>query len=305
MQTGGALVDTCYRLATHGLVKADNLTLAGELVPLHTPAVRRRLEREMRRVMQYPTQAEEIANRARHYFKIIDPILKQCGIPRDFRYVMAVESAFDHRVVSRRGATGLWQLMHAPATASGLAINNEVDERLHLQKSTHAVARHLRLLHRYTGSWTGALAAYNCGLSRYQRIAKRTGTKSYYHMATGRETNQYVYKVLAIKELLERPAVYGLALHKRPSPQPDVRLVRVAKPEPSLDAFAQRFGTTLAGLRALNPWLVGKSLTPTEGAYLVAVPRTRPAVSTQTIAATQANIQGLALVADSGLARLN
>ena len=303
--TPTAVYDTCYHQPAVSLVKAQQLTLAGERVPLKSPAVRRRLERELRAYLYHPTQTRHMAAKARRYFRIIDPILKQHGIPRDFRYVVAVESGFDNAAVSRRGATGIWQLMYIPAQEVGLTINHEVDERLHLEKATIAAAKYLKSLKRQTGSWTSALAAYNCGVTRYKRHADRSGQNSYYQMWICRETGRYVFKVMAVKELMERPAAYGLVLRGAGIGWPSSRRVRVSEPIDNLAAFAERHGTDVSSLRALNPWLVGKSLTPKGKPYFVLVaPQAAHMAKSKSriIPADSANSMSLGMNADSTLA---
>jgi hypothetical protein len=299
------LIDTCYKAPKHGLVKTNHLILVGEQVPVRIASIRRRVERELSIMLAHPAQAQEIANRAKPFFRIIDPIFKQAGIPRDFRYVLAVESAFDNRVVSPRGAKGIWQLMPVPARTCGLLINNEVDERLHLEKATKAVAKHLYLLHRETGSWTGALAAYNCGLARYQRHSKRRGP-NFYGQTHGPETSRFVFKVLAIKELMERSEVYGLALHRKHIASADFKTVYVNKPIANLASFAALHGTDLPTLRSLNPWLVGKSLFISESVVKLFLPKQKSQewANMREVAADTSKSKGLALSPDSTLLSL-
>lgn len=278
-----ALTDTCYRQPSRSLIKSQQIVLVGESVPLHKAAVRKRLERELSRYLYMPAQARHIAAQARRYFRVIDPILKRNGIPRDFRYVVAVESGFEADVVSRRGATGLWQFMPIPARRAGLKINQEVDERLHLEKSTEAAARYIKLLKRETGSWTGALASYNCGLGRYQRATGRAGHGDFYKLHMCRETGRYVFKVMAVKEVIERGHLYGLDVNGRGPAFPSSRRVRVAEPI-SLSAFAAKHKTDVSTLRSLNPWLVGDNLSASsEKPYFVLVaPKRTPAVAQAT-----------------------
>jgi soluble lytic murein transglycosylase-like protein len=303
--TPTAVYDTCYHQPVVSLVKAQQLTLAGERVPLKSPAVRRRLERELRSYLYHPAQIRFLAAKSRPYFRVIDPILKKHGIPRDFRYVVAIESGFDNTVVSRRGAKGVWQLMQTPAQEVGLTINHEIDERLHVEKATIAAAKHLKVLKRLTGSWTSALAAYNCGVTRYKRHAERSGQNSYYQMWICRETGRFVFKVMAVKELMERPAAYGLVLRGAGIGWPSSRRVRVSEPINSLVEFAERHGTDVSSLRALNPWLVGKSLTPKDKPYFVLIAPNAAHMAKskgRTIRADSANSMSLGMNTDSTLA---
>lgn len=286
------LTDTCYQQPKKSLVKSQQIVLVGEKVPLHKAAVRKRLERELSHFLYVPAHARHIAAQARRYFRVIDPILKRNGIPRDFRYVVAVESGFEADVVSRRGATGLWQFMPVPARRVGLKINQEVDERLHLEKSTEAAARYIKLLKRETGSWTGALAAYNCGLGRYQRASGRAGHGDFYKLHMCRETGRYVFKVMAVKEVIERGQLYGLDVNRRGPAFPDSRRIRITEPT-TLAALAARHKTDVGTLRSLNPWLVGSSLSASsEKPYFVLVaPKRTPALPQATPVARVERVQ--------------
>lgn len=266
--------DTVANLAEGILAGKDHLLLAGEVVPLSSRSVRKRFQVEVSQHLYHPQYIKALAYRVRRYFPVIKPILKQYGIPSDMRYVLVHESMGRATAVSHRGATGLWQMMEAPARQMGLRIDNEVDERLDVEKSTHAAARWLKMLYKETGSWSNALAAYNRGLGGFQRASARQNNGNYYTMNMNRETCRYVYKVLALKELMENPDDYGLELPRGRAGWPDSRRLRVKQPITDMKAFAAAHNTDVASIRALNPWIIGNSLTPQEGkSYLVLIPK--------------------------------
>jgi membrane-bound lytic murein transglycosylase D len=189
----------------------NRIDLAGEEVPLNKPSVRRRLQREVNELLSAPNQTRHLIGQALYHFKTLEPLLKRYNIPSDFKYVVAIESQFETHVVSRRGATGMWQLMADPAIEMGLRVDATVDERTHTAKSTRAACRMLRMFYKRTGSWTSTLAAYNLGINRWERITQRVGHTDYYKMGLNSETNRYVFKLLALKELMENPGRYRLS----------------------------------------------------------------------------------------------
>jgi hypothetical protein len=141
------------------------------------------------------------------YFPLIIPILQQYNIPEDFKYLPVVESGFTN-ATSAVGAQGVWQFMPATAAAMGLEVSYNNDERNHLLKSTHAACRYLQQLHSQLHSWTLAAAAYNCGAGNIARNMKKQGNSDYYQLRLNNETAQYIYKIIAIKQLFESPELY-------------------------------------------------------------------------------------------------
>ena len=245
--------------STGGLTQ---ITLAGEEVPLQSRWVRSRVSREIADRLQNPKALNNLMAHSRHMYKQVQPILKKHGIPRDFRYVMVVESMGKQSAVSHRGATGLWQLMAAPARDLGLQVNDSVDERVNVIKATNAACRFIKQLYRETGSWTNALAAYNVGVNRFMRKCEQAGHGNYYKLKLNQETNRYIYKIIALKELTERPEAYGL----KPShiPQPTLlasnRRVKPAKRVPTLAQNIKYRTHYIAQVKPRNAWIVSRPL---------------------------------------------
>lgn len=206
------------QLNTPLLLNADTtkrfvpIYFCGEAVPIDRTSVSRQW---MRTLMQCQAQREELyvlRKRAAVFFPVIDPILRRFSIPFDFRYVPLAESALVNDCVSPKGASGYWQLMPETARELGLIVNDEVDERYDLQRATVAVCRYLRELYRELGSWTLVAAAYNGGLGHLQGRMLSQGQSNYFNLKLYRETSQYIYRVLAYKELLSNPHSYRLLL---------------------------------------------------------------------------------------------
>ena len=184
----------------------------GEAVPIDNSNVSRQW---MRTLMQCQSQREElytIRKRAAVFFPVIDPILRKFNIPSDFRYIPLAESALVNDCTSPKGASGYWQIMPQTARELGLVVNDEIDERYDLSKATVAVCRYLRDLHRELGSWALVAAAYNAGLGHVQSRMIQQRENNYFSLKLYRETSQYLYRVLAYKELLTNPRQYKMLL---------------------------------------------------------------------------------------------
>ncbi|MBO0939929.1 lytic transglycosylase domain-containing protein [Fibrella sp. HMF5335] len=181
----------------------------GEAVPLHEEAVARRLISALARNSSQSVALFRMRQRAASFFPIIEPILSRYQIPADFKYLPLVESALVGRAVSPRGAAGYWQFMPATARELGLAVAKGTDERLNLEKSTHAACRYLRYLHRQLGSWTLAAAAYNNGIGNLLGSIRRQQNRNYYYLRLNAETGKYLYRILAFKELFNNYQQYS------------------------------------------------------------------------------------------------
>ena len=121
----------------------ESISIFGEVVPLENFEVYERVDRELL-VNTYWHSATILAiKRAARWFPVIEPILKQNNIPDDFKYLAVVESNLEN-VVSPAGATGYWQFIKSAAKQYGLEVNDEVDERYHIEKSTEAACKYLK-----------------------------------------------------------------------------------------------------------------------------------------------------------------
>jgi membrane-bound lytic murein transglycosylase D len=173
----------------------------GEAVPLHEEVVARRLISALARNAKQSAALLKMRMRAASFFPIIEPILARYHIPADFKYLPLVESSLMGQAVSPRGAAGYWQFMPATARELGLAVGKGTDERLNLDKSTHAACRYLNYLHQQLGSWTLAAAAYNNGIGNLLGSIRRQQNRNYYYLRLNAETGKYLYRILAFKEL--------------------------------------------------------------------------------------------------------
>ncbi len=197
---------------TLGTPLPSTLNFAGELVPIDNYDVYLKMEAALKKQNFAATKTNSMHKRAKQWFKVIDPILKRHGIPEDFRYVPFIESMF-RSGTSARGADGFWQFMPETARHFGLRVDEEVDERIDVIKSTHAACRYLKALYKEFGSWTLVAAAYNIGEGKLLRTMSAQNNEDYYTLTLNKETSEYLYKIIAAKEVFTRPSDYGYTVN--------------------------------------------------------------------------------------------
>lgn len=249
------------------------LTLLGEPVPLDGFGVREALDREL--VVNTYRHSSTILylKRAARWFPVIEPILEEQGVPADFKYLAVIESGLS-QVVSPAGAAGFWQFMKRTAPEYGLEVTSTVDERYHVEKATRAACAYLKESHERFGSWVLAAASYNMGRSGVARALESQQVSTYWDLHLNTETARYVYRMLALREVMESPEVYGFHLGRQDVYAPlDCREVEVRENIENLATFAIEEGTTLRELKAMNPWLRSDHLeVPAGKHYAVSVP---------------------------------
>ena len=185
-----------------------SLNFAEETIPLDEMEVKSRLDRSIRKMSYKSIGTHRIHRIADRWFRVVEPILEQQGIPDDFKYIPLIESGFKIGT-SEKGAAGFWQFMPNTARAYGLMVNEEVDEREDIYKSTKAAAKYIKALYREFGSWTLAAAAYNIGEGNLRRSIRKQGEDNYFRLSLNKETASYVYKLISVKEVIEHPHKYG------------------------------------------------------------------------------------------------
>lgn len=252
----------------------EKLDLAGESVPLDRFDVYESLDREMLSNSYFHSQTIRFLKLAPRYFSIIEPILKENGVPDDFKYLCLAESNFDERIVSPAGAVGLWQFMKGTAGDYGLEINKEVDERYHIEKSTVAACKYLKESHEKYGSWTMVAASYNAGRSFTSGQMDRQKSENYYDLLLGDETARYVFRILALKIIFSDPIKYGFHVaDEERYPIIKCKIVEVKGAVLNFADFAIQQGISYKMLKMFNPWLRESYLTnPTGKTYQLKIP---------------------------------
>ena len=251
----------------------EGLTFAGESVPLDKFYVRERLERELLAVAFWHSRTMLILKRSARFFPVFEPIFKEHGIPKDFMFLAMAESELGFPV-SPAGAAGMWQFLKATAIQYGLEVNDDVDERYHVEKSTHAACKYIRDAHRQFSNWTLSAAAYNMGAARIPGAMKDQQVESYYDLIFPEETMRYIYRILAFKIIWENPRQYGFYLRNTDLYYPvSVTYKEVDTTISNLSDFAIQNNTNLLVLKELNPWLRKNTLKVIPGKkYKIAIP---------------------------------
>ncbi|MFI5204977.1 MAG: lytic transglycosylase domain-containing protein, partial [Flavobacteriales bacterium] len=211
--------------------------------------------------------------RANRWFPIIEKVLKEEGIPDDFKYLAMIESGFDN-VVSPAGASGYWQFLKMTAIKYGLEVNDFVDERYHVEKATYAAAAYLEEANTYFKNWTLTAASYNMGIGGVQQRLKEQRVKSYYDLMLVPETYRYVFRMLAAKEIYENPRFYGFNVRFKDMYIPfDTESVTVDSTINDLAKYALNKGINYKILKILNPWLRADKLPVKNGKkYIILFP---------------------------------
>jgi hypothetical protein len=256
-----------------GITIPENLDFAGEKVPLNYFDVKEALDRELLINTYWQSQTLLIIKRSTRYFDEIELILKKNNIPDDFKYLSLAESGFLN-VTSPAGAVGFWQFVPSTARDYGLEINSEVDERYNLLKSTEAACKFLQQSYNIYKSWTMAAASYNMGRKALGKQIQRQLTGNYYDILLNDETSRYIYRILALKIILNNPVRYGFNILKADYYQsiPYTELI-LTQSEKDLALFSVSKGTNYKILKILNPWLRDNSLTIKENkSYIIRIP---------------------------------
>ncbi len=251
----------------------DSISFAGEPAPLHRADVREQLDKEMQINIYFHSNTIFLIKRANTWLPQFQEILRKNNIPDDFKYLPLIESALLNDI-SPRNAVGFWQIVKNAGKEFGLEITNEVDERYDPIRSTEAACKYLKKAYQRFGSWTLAAASYNRGMSGLDRTLEKQKVDSYYDLYLNEETARYVFRVLAIKQIVENPGQYGFVISDRHLYQRDsVRWMDIGRSIPNLVDFAREQGTNYKLLKRLNPWLRDDHLTVRAGnTYRIALP---------------------------------
>ncbi|MFO8235349.1 MAG: transglycosylase SLT domain-containing protein [Bacteroidales bacterium] len=257
----------------HALTLPDSMYFADEKVPLDYFDVREALDRELLVNTYWQSHTLLLIKRASRYFPLIDSILEANDVPGDFKYLALIESEF-LQAVSPAGAVGFWQFMSGTAKDYGLVINHEIDERYNIEKATEAAAKFLKDAYEKFGSWTMAAAAYNFGRKALAKQIEIQKQNKYHDLLLNTETARYVYRILAVKLILESPGAYGFHVdqeslyHSVPTYE-----VKVDSSIENFADFAEDHMINYKLLKYFNPWLRQPYLKNPEGrTYCIKIP---------------------------------
>ena len=221
-----------------------------------------RLDREIISFMYGHTNTLLSIKRANRYFPIIVPILEKNGIPKDFAYLAVVESFLENRAISYAKAGGIWQLMPATARQYGLEVGDEIDERFHLEKATEAACKYFKAAYNKYKCWATVAASYNAGMGRISSELSKQNADNGFDLFLNSETSRYMFRLLAIKLIMEHPKDYGFYIAEEQLYFPvDYTVESVSTAVPSWTEWAEKHGISYSQLREMNPWIRSRDLT--------------------------------------------
>jgi membrane-bound lytic murein transglycosylase D len=251
----------------------DNLSFAGEKVPMDVLDVRERVDKELHINTYWHNNTIFLMKRANRWLPQIQEILRKHDIPDDFKYLPLIESGLMNDI-SPKEAVGFWQILKSAGKENGLEITDEVDERYDPLKATEAACKYLKTAYKKFGNWTVVAASYNRGMGGMERALENQQVDSYYDLFLNDETSRYVFRIIACKEIIENPTRYGFKVNpKHLYGAEEVKYVEVNETVKDLVAFAKKNGTNYKLLKRHNPWLRDDKLTVKKGkVYRIAVP---------------------------------
>ncbi len=252
----------------------SRMTLAGEVIDLDPVDRFERLDRELTSMAYTHGNTLLIIKRANRYFPEMAPILRKNGVPEDLLYLACIESMLNDRALSPAKAGGIWQFMPTTAKQYGLEVSDEVDERYNLELATAAACRYLKNAKSRYGNWISAMASYNAGPARISKELEAQNADLSLDLYLTDETTRYVYRIMAMKAIMENPAAFGFNLDEDQLYQPrQCKEVTVSGPVEDWPQWAAEHGITYAQLRDVNPWIRAKKLTNKTGkTYTVKIP---------------------------------
>lgn len=251
----------------------DEMVFAGEKIDLTDIDIRERLDKELHGIVFYHNLIIPYFKRANRYMGEIEKLLKETNLPDDFKYLALIESGYEN-VESGSGAHGFWQFMPQTAKEYGLTVNEFIDERQDLQKSTPAAAKYLTKAKDTLGSWVEAAAAYNRGVAGVRKDQRWQYVNSYFDTYMNSETSRYVFRILAIKLIFENPKSYGYDLEQiELYPVIETRTIAVNTEIKDLARWAKDKGSNYKILVKLNPWISGNVLKAKPSGYKIVLPK--------------------------------
>lgn len=252
-----------------------SIEFAGKEIDITQQDRRERMDREIMAFTYSHINTMLQIKRANRLFPVIEPILKECGIPDDFKYLMIIESNGDIYARSTVGAGGLWQFMESTGKQYGLEINKEIDERYHIEKATRAACKYLRKGYEEYENWMTVAASYNAGTASISKRIEAQQERDGMNLALVPETSRYLFRLLAAKALFSDPVNYGFILqhHDLYPPLPISKEISVNKAVINWPDIAKKHGLSFLQLREANPWIRSTKLNNTKRkSYKVLIP---------------------------------
>lgn len=267
-----------------GLVPGSEMTIAPDIpeyvefcektIKLDRYDLKERYDREMLAMLYMHSSSLLLIKRANRYFPVIEPILAANGVPDDMKYLACIESHLDFKALSAAKAVGMWQFIPETAREYGLEVNDEIDERYNVVKSTEAACRYLKYAYSLYGDWATAAASYNTGYARVSKELLRQKAGNGLDLWLVDETMRYVFRIITCKEFLKDPKKYGFYIKKENLYPPFITKDTVINTKiTNWINFADTLGISFYDLKYFNTWIRSDSLLNIENkSYKVTYP---------------------------------
>lgn len=255
----------------------EMIIFAGDTIRFDRADLRERMDRELIAFSYMHTNSHLVIKRANRLFPVIEPILKENGIPDDLKYLMVIESNLDPKSLSSAGAAGLWQFMQATGRSYGLEVNANIDERYNIRKSTVAACKYLAEAYQKYGNWMTVAASYNGGQNGISRRLEEQHQTNALDLWLVEETSRYMFRIMAAKMFFENPRKFGFSFKAEDLYPyiPPKREVVITDPVEDLVKFAEEQGITYADLKRANLWLRESKLNnSSHRTYIIEIPDT-------------------------------
>ncbi len=250
----------------------DSMTFCGQTIYFDNFDVKERLDREIIVNTYRHSTTIQYLKRANRFFPELKKILNKEKVPEDMVYLCVAESGLA-QVTSRSGAKGFWQFMKPTAKEYGLTVNKFIDERMHVEKSTRAACKYLKDANRKFNDWLLSCASYNRGVGGIQNDLKNQFVDDYFDLHLNAETSRYVFRILALKMVMENPDAYGFSLREDELYNPILtKTIDVSENIDNLAFWAKENKTTYRMVKILNPWIIGKKLKVKNESYSLKIP---------------------------------
>ena len=244
------------KYAIFSIIEPKNIDFAGEKTPNNSNDIWERFDKELLKNTYWQSNTLLYIKRSNKYFPIIEPILKKNNVPDDFKYLAVIESGLEN-VISPSGAKGFWQFLKGTAREYDLEVNYAVDERYDLEKSTQAACDYLNVAFEKFNSWTLAAAAFNMGMNGLQTALNNQKVDNYYDLHLNSETSRYVFRILAVKEILQNPQKYGFVVRKKDLYyEENFNIIEIDSTIDNLYEFCDNYSINYQQLKKYNPWLL-------------------------------------------------
>ncbi len=256
----------------------ETLVLCDKKIPIFRDDIRERFEREFFQLLENKGLLTIVIKRYFKYSYMINEEIKKMGLPDDLIYLTVTESYLNPRSLSKAEAAGLWQFIKETGKKEGLYITDSVDERYNVKKATRSGLAHLKKLYGEFGDWLIAMAAYNAGAARLREVIENQDTRNFFDMYLNEETERYIFRIMALKEIIENRERYGLKIDERELYRPvAVSEVTVeTSREIHASVFAKCMDVSYRTFRECNLHLRRYRLP--KGTYLINVPVEKRAV---------------------------